>query len=90
MPGALVKPLTRISPSPEETAASEAASSRPSRVYTALSARPSPGVKNSSRPSFMQRTDTSGRPSAQRSAAWTQAAPSALSDFMNFSLAGVL
>ena len=66
------------------------ARSRPSREYTALSLRPSPGVKNSSAPSLMQRKLMSGLPSAQRSAAWTQAAPSERSDFMNLSLAGVL
>ena len=48
--------------------------SRPSRAYTAEEAWPSPGVKNSSCPSRRQRTETSGRPMAQRRAAWTQAA----------------
>ena len=57
------------------------AASRPSREYIALSALPSPGVKNSSLPSRMQRMETSGRPSAQRRAACRQAAPSALSLF---------
>ena len=38
----------------------------------------------------MQRTDTSGRPSAHRSAAAAQAAPSARSDFRNLRRAGVL
>ena len=90
--GKPVKPWTRTaSPSaPAVTGSMPSAVSRPSRAYTALSARPSPGVKNSSRPSRMQRTETSGRPSAQRRAAWRQAAPSARSLLRNLRRAGVL
>ncbi len=64
--------------------------SRPKREYTAESARVSPGEKNSSSPSFIKRTETTGLPSAQRSAAATQAEASLLSDFKNFKRAGVL
>ena len=66
------------------------ASSLPSREYTADSALPSPGVKKSSSPSRRRRSETSGLPSAQCSAAAAQAEASARSLFKNFSLAGVL
>jgi hypothetical protein len=49
---------------------------------------PSPGEKNSSRPSLTHLTDISGLPKAQRSASEVQFDASALSDFKNFSLAG--
>ena len=85
-----VKPVTRIPSASLFTLNSVEASSRPRSVYTQESSRPSPGEKNSSLPSFMKRTDTSGCPSAQRSAVATQADASLLSDLRNFSRAGVL
>ena len=85
-----MKPCTRTPSTSPSQGRSVFASSRPSRLYTQLSSLLSPGEKNSSSPSRMQRTDTSGRPSAHRSAAAAQAAPSARSVLRNLRRAGVL
>ena len=84
------KPLTSMPSLDPVHGSMELAMSRPRSEYTAESALPSPGVKNTSSPSFMHFTDTSGLPSAQRSAAAVQAAASLRSDFRNFRRAGVL
>ena len=83
-------PCTRTPSSSLVISSSVEAISRPSREYAQESSRPSPGEKNSSLPSRINRTETSGRPSAQRRAARVQAEASLLSDLRNFSRAGVL
>ena len=75
--------------SPEISKKSSAVS-RPSRLYTAETSLPSPGAKKASSPSLMKRSEMSGLPSAQRSAAERQAEVSVRSDFKNLSRAGVL
>ena len=85
-----VKPSTESPSASLFSSRSVEAVSRPRREYMHESIRPSPGEKNSSLPSFIKRTETSGCPSAQRRAAVTQAEASLLSDLRNLRRAGVL